>query len=82
MGQIVGHVCKLCGHFAGREHCGVKKLVEYDNTKILTIIYEGKHNCLPKPNWEKKENYRILSPMNKVYAHQKQPLVLLLSKIC
>ena len=52
------HVCKSCGYFAARAHCGVKKLIEYDqSTKLMTIIYEGKHNCTPKPNLKKKENF-------------------------
>ena len=52
------HVCKSCGYFAARAHCGVKKLIEYDqSTKLMTIIYEGKHNCIPKPNLKKKENF-------------------------
>ena len=25
--------------------------------KLMTIIYEGKHNCIPKPNLKKKENF-------------------------
>ena len=25
--------------------------------KLMTIIYEGKHNCTPKPNLKKKENF-------------------------
>ena len=29
-----------------RAPCGVLKLVEYDHdTKMMTIIYEGEHNC-------------------------------------
>ena len=52
------HVCKSCGYFAARAHCGVKKLIEYDrSTKLMTINYEGKHNCIPKPNLKKKENF-------------------------
>ena len=52
------HVCKSCGYFAARAHCGVKKLIEYDqSTKLMTIIYEGKHNCTPKLNLKKKENF-------------------------
>ena len=52
------HVCKSCGYFAARAHCGVKKLIEYDRSmKLMTIIYKGKHNCTPKPNLKKKENF-------------------------
>ena len=44
------HVCKSCGYFAARAHCGAKKLIEYDRSmKLMAIIYEDKHNCIPKP---------------------------------
>ena len=39
-------VCKSCGYFVPRAPCGVLKLVEYDrDTKMMTVIYEGEHNC-------------------------------------
>ena len=41
-------VCKSCGYFVPRAPCGVLKLVEYDrDTKMMTVIYEGEHNCRP-----------------------------------
>ena len=52
------HVCKPCGYFAAQAHCRVRKLIGYDrSTKLLTVIYEGEHNCIPKPNLKKKENF-------------------------
>ena len=48
-------VCKSCGYFVSHAPCGVLKLVEYDrDTKMMTVIYEGEHNCRPKPNLKKK----------------------------
>ena len=39
-------VCKSCSYFVPRAPCGVLKLVEYDrDTKMMTVIYEGEHNC-------------------------------------
>ena len=39
-------VCKSCGCFVPHAPCGVLKLVEYDrDTKMMTVIYEGEHNC-------------------------------------
>ena len=40
------------------------KLVEYDcDTKMMTVIYEGEHNCRPKPNLKKK--FDILKDITK-----------------
>ena len=48
-------MCKSCGYFVPRAPCGALKLVEYDrDTKVMTVIYEGEHNCRPKPNLKKK----------------------------
>ena len=39
-------VCKSCGYFVSHAPCGVLKLVEYDrDTKMMSVIYEGEHNC-------------------------------------
>ena len=57
-------VCKSCSYFVPRAPCGVLKLVEYDrDTKMMTVIYEGEHNCRPKPNLKKK--FDILKDITK-----------------
>ena len=57
-------VCKSCGYFVPHAPCGVLKLVEYDrDTKMMTVIYEGEHNCRPKPNLKKK--FDILKDITK-----------------
>ena len=57
-------VCKSCGYFVPCAPCGVLKLVEYDrDTKMMTVIYEGEHNCRPKPNLKKK--FDILKDITK-----------------
>ena len=50
-------LCKSCGYFVPRVPCGALKLVEYDHdTKMMTVIYKGAHNCTPRPNLKKKFN--------------------------
>ena len=57
-------VCKSYGYFVPRAPCGVLKLVEYDrDKKMMTVIYEGEHNCRPKPNLKKK--FDILKDITK-----------------
>ena len=57
-------VCKSCGYFVPHAPCHVLKLVEYDcDTKMMTVIYEGEHNCRPKPNLKKK--FDILKDITK-----------------
>ena len=48
-------VCKCCGYYVYRAYCGVKKIIEYDReANMMTVIYDGEHNCRPKPNRRKK----------------------------
>ena len=36
-------------------YCGALKVIEYDHeTSMMTILYQGEHNCRPKPNRRKK----------------------------
>ena len=57
-------VCKSCGYFVPHAPCGALKLVEYDHdTKVMTVIYEGEHNCRPKLNLKKK--FDILKDITK-----------------
>ena len=58
------HICKCCGYYAVQIHCGCKKIIEYDNdTKELTVWYEGEHNCTPKPDTKAKMNYLESLPL-------------------
>ena len=45
-------VCKCCGYFVYRVYYGVLKIIEFD--REAKIIYQGEHNCRPKPNRRKK----------------------------
>ena len=48
-------VCKCCGYYVYRAYCGAFKVIEYDHeTSMMTILYQGEHNCRPKPNRRKK----------------------------
>ena len=48
-------VCKCCGYFVYRQYCGVLKVIEFDReANMMTILYQGEHNCRPKPNRKKK----------------------------
>ena len=48
-------VCKCCGYYVYRAYCGALKVIEYDHeTSMMTILYQGEHNCRPKPNRRKK----------------------------
>ena len=52
------YVCKCFGFFAVQKFCGCSKVVEYDkDTKQLTVWYEGKHICTPKPDTKSMKNY-------------------------
>ena len=44
--------------FAVQKFCGCSKVVEYDkDMKQLTVWYEGKHICTPKPDTKSMKNY-------------------------
>ena len=48
-------VCKCCGYYVYHAYCGALKVIEYDHeTSMMTILYQGEHNCRPKPNRKKK----------------------------
>ena len=48
-------VCKCCGYYVYHAYCGALKVIEYDReTSIMTILYQGEHNCRLKPNRRKK----------------------------
>ena len=48
-------VCKCCGYYVYRAYCSALKVIEYDcETSMMTILYQGEHNCRPKPNRRKK----------------------------
>lgn len=52
------HVCRSCGFYALRIHCGCRRVVQYNrDTSILTVMYSGDHICIPKPNLKTKVNY-------------------------
>ena len=57
--KLIGGVtykCKICGHVAEREWCGVKRAIEYNNSiNILTVWHQGKHTCTLKCQSESKE---------------------------
>ena len=45
-------ICTICDHIAVREGCGAKKLVEYDNLRMVATVYHlGEHTC-----WAKLDN--------------------------
>ena len=48
-------VCKCCGYYVYRAYCSTLKVIEYDHeTSMMTILYQGEHNCRRKPNRRKK----------------------------
>ena len=57
--KLIGDVtykCKRCGHIVGREWCGAKRAIEYNNsTNILTVWHQDKHICTLKCQSESKE---------------------------
>ena len=56
--EIGCQVCRCCRFFAVQKYCGCTKMVEYNNdTKELTMWYEGKHICTPKPDTKSMKNY-------------------------
>ena len=63
--DLGAYVCKCCGYYGVRANCGVKKMTEFDpETNKLVIWYEGKHNCKPKPDIKKKEQFLKTLPVN------------------
>ena len=53
-----GYVCKCCRYSIAVENCGCKKIIDYDEEKkLLTMWYQGKHNCHIKQDIKKKTNY-------------------------
>ena len=63
--EKIGRVCKCCGYYAKHFHCGALKNTEYDyETGMLTVWYEGKHNCIVKPDLETKENFLQNLPLD------------------
>ena len=68
-----GYMCKCCGYFGMVENCGCKKITEYDEEKkLLTVWYQGKHNCHIKPNLKKKTDFLKSLPVNTEWI-QKTP---------
>ena len=67
-----GYVCKCCGYFVMVENCGCKKITEYDEKKLLTVWYQGKHNCHIKLNLKKKTDFLKSLPVNTEWI-QKTP---------
>ena len=52
------YVCKCCGYYGVSENCGCKKITEYDDDKkVLTVWYQGIHNCHIKPNVKNKTDF-------------------------
>ena len=63
--DLGAYVCKCCGYYGVRANCGAKKMTEFDpETNKLVIWYEGKHNCKPKPDIKKKEQFLKTLPVN------------------
>ena len=63
--EKIGRVCKCCGYYTKHFHCGALKNTEYDyETGTLTVWYEGKHNCIVKPDLETKENFLWNLPLD------------------
>ena len=59
------YVCKCCGYYGVVENCGCKKIIEYDeDKKLLSVWYEGKHNCHIKPDVKTKTNFLNSLPVN------------------
>ena len=59
------YVCKCCGYYSVLENCGCKKIMEYDeDKKVLTVWYQGKHNCHIKPDVKTKTNFLKSLPVN------------------
>ena len=51
-------ICRICKHQAKREHCGVRKVVEYDpETKIAWVFLLGTHKCLIKPEFKTRREH-------------------------
>ena len=45
------YICKCCGYYAVQTFCGSRKITEFDRVKKeLNVWYEGKHNCIAKPD--------------------------------
>ena len=63
--DLGAYVCKCCSYYGVRANCGAKKMTEFDpETNNLVIWYEGKHNCKPKPDIKKKEQFLKTLPVN------------------
>ena len=63
--DLGAYVCKCCGYYGVRANCGAKKMTQFDpETNKLVIWYEGKHNCKPKPDIKKKEQFLKTLPVN------------------
>ena len=59
------YVCKCCGYYGVIENCGCKKIIEYDEEKkLLSVWYQGKHNCHIKPDVKNKTNFLKSLPVN------------------
>ena len=60
------YICKCCGYYAVQIFCGCRKYTEFDKvTKHLDVWYEGKHNCVPKPDKLNKRNFFELLPLSR-----------------
>ena len=54
-------ICIICDHIAVRQGCGAKKLIEYDNLRMVATVYHlGEHTC-----WTKLDNSRRNSLLKK-----------------
>lgn len=52
------HVCRVCGYYMERVHCGCMKVYEYDRRKeMLTVWHEGRHVCCLKEDFDTMRNY-------------------------
>ena len=63
--DLGAYVCKCCGYYAIRANCGASKMTEFDpEMNKLVVWYQGKHNCKPKPDIKKKEEFLKSLPVN------------------
>ena len=62
--------CKICGQLAEHEGCGAKWAIEFNHdTKILTVLHEGKHNCILKCQSISKEEKEAKKDLLKTVLH-------------
>ena len=85
--KIIGQgqcICKSCGMFGIRQHCGAQKLTEYStSSEVLIVFHQGQHTCTLKDveTREQKEKRNDLV-RNALFTNMKaKPRDILLSQV-